>query len=66
MHKFLKKSSSHLQTPGARRVMWGKNHTEGPQILGTTLHLFVTATWQTEFVHFCISVYLYTGVCTYI
>jgi len=42
------------KNPGARRVTSCKFHTEGPQLLGTTIQsLVVRATWFPDFVHPC-------------
>ena len=39
--KILPKSSNHLKLLGARRVIRSKLHTEGPKILGSTVHNLV-------------------------
>jgi hypothetical protein len=50
--QIFRKSRSHLEIPGVRRVTLSKFHTEDPQILGTTCqNLVIQAAWHPEFVH---------------
>lgn len=47
---------SRLKILGARRLTWGKFHSEDPQIVGATVkNLFVTASWSPVFMHPCIT-----------
>ena len=50
VHKFFKKSRSHLKIIGARNVIWNKFHNEDTQMLGATVqNLVATATWRPDF-----------------
>jgi hypothetical protein len=55
MHNVFKKSTSHLEMFGTRRIT-RTLRMENPQILGTTLeNLVATVIWHLGFVHLCVN-----------
>lgn len=54
LHKFSKKSGSHMKILGARSQTWNKFHTDDPQLFCATVQNVVTwMTWHLGFLQCC-------------